>query len=553
MKAVLLLTAATAWTSLFAEMAAAQAPTSLLPVRNALAVPRSATVSATLPRALSAGAVLTVFSQQAGGRKAGTATIAGNTVVFTPATGFKPGEQLTAVVTDGSVKYLWQFTAATGAGTGVFGGGSDTPVSQTSMVTGDIDGDGDLDAVVPTNGTALDLLLNDGTGALTQRSLSTGSNSVNVALLGDIDNDGDLDLLATRNTAVATRIFLLRNNNGTFTGPADIISSTNGSGIPAVALGDMDSDGDQDIVMQRGGTPQAEVLFNDGSGSFAGNVIITLPSDARRLQLHDLDNDGDLDVLAATSRGLSIRLNNGSAATFTAVPDVAETSYTGTIAVGDIDGDGDLDVIIPPFDYNGVIYVRLNNGNAAFAPATQLLAVPYATEVALGDVDNDGDLDILATAPGGNVGISRNNGTGSFSVASTLSVGQRSAQSLALVDMNNDGALDLVFGNYGQSSNQLSVRLNGTAAPTSTLDASAASFQLWPNPLGPGNALQLTLAAAAPTASYFLLNGLGQAVRAQTFSGQRTSISSAGLASGVYLLKVQVPGQLPVSRRVVVE
>ena len=73
---------------------------------------------------------------------------------------------------------------------------------------------------------------------------------------------------------------------------------------------------------------------------------------------------------------------------------------------------------------------------------------------------------------------------------------------------------------------------------------------MWPNPAGGHTAFQIT-PAAATTAT--LRNVLGPRVAHRAFSGAATELSTAGLAAGTYLLTVQVAGQAPAVRRVVVE
>ena len=91
----------------------------------------------------------------------------------------------------------------------------------------------------------------------------------------------------------------------------------------------------------------------------------------------------------------------------------------------------------------------------------------------------------------------------------------------------------------------------GTA--TATANATATACSIWPNPVGAKGALHVRLAMPAATASLTLRNGLGQLVRTRTFGGSATELPTAGLASGLYLLRVQADGHAPAVRRVVVE
>ena len=76
---------------------------------------------------------------------------------------------------------------------------------------------------------------------------------------------------------------------------------------------------------------------------------------------------------------------------------------------------------------------------------------------------------------------------------------------------------------------------------------------MWPNPVGAEAALHVRLAASAAAARVSLRNSLGQLVGTRIFSGSTTELSTAGLASGLYLLSVQADGLAPAVWRVVVE
>ncbi|GAB3827113.1 reprolysin-like metallopeptidase [Hymenobacter jeollabukensis] len=95
--------------------------------------------------------------------------------------------------------------------------------------------------------------------------------------------------------------------------------------------------------------------------------------------------------------------------------------------------------------------------------------------------------------------------------------------------------------------------LSYTCGPVAAREAAATAFQVWPNPAGAQAAFHVTLPAPAPAATATLRNVLGQQVAERRFSGTAAEVSTAGLAPGTYLLTVQVAGQAPAVRRVVVE
>ncbi|MDO7873223.1 zinc-dependent metalloprotease family protein [Hymenobacter sp. ASUV-10] len=114
------------------------------------------------------------------------------------------------------------------------------------------------------------------------------------------------------------------------------------------------------------------------------------------------------------------------------------------------------------------------------------------------------------------------------------------------------GATYLVFvSGYGSETG--SFALLATCAPLATAPAASPAFTVAPNPVGAGTALRVTLAAPAAAATLTLHNMLGQRLARQSFAGRHGELDTQALAAGTYLLTVQVAGQAPVVRRVVVE
>ena len=144
---------------------------------------------------------------------------------------------------------------------------------------------------------------------------------------------------------------------------------------------------------------------NDGSESFTKSTIDDDLVNARQVVVRDMDDDGDLDVIATSSNSSGDDLvwyaNDGSE-NFTAnaiANDLASGAFD--LQVQDIDGDNDQDVIVTAFNDNDVLWYA-NDGSENFTKNTIDNNFSGPAEVASGDLDGDGDLDVVATARTGN-------------------------------------------------------------------------------------------------------------------------------------------------------
>lgn len=233
------------------------------------------------------------------------------------------------------------------------------------------------------------------------------------------------------------------------------------------ASGDIDNDGDQDLLMTGLGPESGTALYlNDGTGDFT--EVSNTPFPIARFSVTefvDLDADGDLDLFFSgiASGGVQefthIYLNDGTGS-FTQLSNPSLPEFQGSgAAIEDIDGDGDLDIMISASDKNDefVADTFLNDGNANFTPSgsTAFIPVKFAA-VAFIDVENDGDQDIIISGTQENdnalTSLYLNDGLGNYSVDTITNFEQLSADDVDVADTDNDGDFDILLSGINDSS-----------------------------------------------------------------------------------------------------
>jgi hypothetical protein len=209
--------------------------------------------------------------------------------------------------------------------------------------------------------------------------------------VGDLDNDGRPDIVSGSSTGDDVEVMTWQNDDTSF---SDAWPSTNigtsDADVASVAVGDLDNDGDLDIVS---GDHSGEIVawqntlvHRSMSFDSAGHDVGASTDGVRSVALGDLDNDGDLDLVSGSGSGEDRELiawqNDGTpfGGIWTSNDVGTSTSYVYSVALGDLDNDGDLDIVSGSNDGEDYELMAWQNSNESAAPASGLLYLPIVVK-----------------------------------------------------------------------------------------------------------------------------------------------------------------------------
>lgn len=378
-----------------------------------------------------------------------------------------------------------------------------------AMTVADFNGDGKADLAVATqNSTTDDLTMMFGNGNGTfQAPVTTVTDTASVftsfwgggqssIMSADFNGDGRLDLVEVNNKDARVSIgrnafgvfyqpgtvsVLLGNGDGTFQAPRN---SAVGSGATSVAVGDFNGDGRPDFAVNNFASNSVSVFINAGGGNFSSSTTFLGIGSSGSLAAADVNGDGITDLVVP--QGVSyVKVFNGQALSGLQPGPTYALGLSSPVAA-DINGDGRIDLV---GTVGNAIQPWLNNGSSTF-PAPSFIPAGGVTlaSQATADFNGDGIPDLVTASGQVELGL----GDGRFGDTTTLAV--PSGSTVAAVDADGNGTVDILVGNPGYPSGQVALWPNSPGYDNRT--AGAVGFTVSaPTQIAAGDNTSVTVTA----------------------------------------------------------
>lgn len=221
-----------------------------------------------------------------------------------------------------------------------------------------------------------------------------------------------------------------------------------GGAPQAVAVGDFNHDGKQDVVVANGMSSTASILLGDGLGGFLSRADFAIGYACSSLAVDDFNGDGKQDLVGSNfyDGTVSVLLGDGAGG-FSSAATFAAGHYCSAVAVGDFNRDGKQDLAVSNNDTNN-LSVLLGDGLGSFGPPTNFDAGYALADLAVGDFNNDGKQDVVITRQlSDEVVVLLGNGAGGFGAPTRFATGDY-PRAVAVGDFNADGKQDLAVEYY---------------------------------------------------------------------------------------------------------
>ena len=265
----------------------------------------------------------------------------------------------------------------------------------------------------------------------------------------DMDGDGDTDILSA--SFDDNKIAWYENDGSSFPCFTEHVISTAGSGAWSIFATDVNDDGDIDVLSASTNNKIAWYESDGGSPpSFTERVISTNADSARSVFATDVNGDGDIDVLSASLFDNKIawyESDGGSPPSFKerVISTNAEAAWS--VFATDMNGDGDTDVLSASDKDSKIAWYESDGGSPPiFTEHVISTTANGARSVFATDVNGDGDIDVLSASPIDNkiAWYESDGGSPPTFTERVISTTASAANSVFATDVDGDGDIDVL-------------------------------------------------------------------------------------------------------------
>lgn len=400
-----------------------------------------------------------------------------------------------------------------------------------NLTAADIDGDGDIDLVATsTDGNKIVWFENtDGQGNFSAPKVIESDMEYPLEIaVADLNGNGYLDLVAVSTFDNQVVWFENLDGLGNF-GPQQTVASLYGA--QTVKAKDINGDGYIDIIA--GGDNKVIWIENtDGLGNFGTPKIISNAiGTTESIEVGDIDGDGDMDVVVADYdlNTISWYENTDGLGNFGAAQLIHdEVDAALSVVLKDLNNDGNLDVIS---DYqNGSIAWFENDGQGDFGSANVIGSnLGLIFKLFAADLTGDGNNDIIASEWVQHELVwFQNTGNGNFGNKNVISSAYQNPVGVIAADFNGDGKMDVAACFRGLDQ----IIWFENKGPLSIAKNTSNKFTIYPNPTKD----VLNIVATSSISEVNIFNPIGQLV----LTTENTSeIDIAELGRGIYLVHIK--------------